>query len=304
MSVEERAAELNSLAEKIKGSFVRFNSQFKSISSKRIRLKRNIEERKERDVKIKASSSSFGKSVDNVKSKVLSGPSDILGKVLGFASMLLFGVGLANIFKVNKKIDDESDMMKEKSDATGNFITGMIDGIKGFMGGFGKLYQKTDGTFDDLDNSLEDAQGELSKFSGETDKLNDFDLKNILTNSKADDDDDDDDDKSEDDGVDPIFKKPIANSLTSDGKTDKNAIKTRDELAKEGIEVRKVSKVTGDEKKQVSKFEDILDRTDITNANIRDLTLDEGETFQYDGKTYKAGDIIIIKETVNVQSAG
>ena len=32
MSVEERAAELNSLAEKIKGSFVRFNSQFKSIS--------------------------------------------------------------------------------------------------------------------------------------------------------------------------------------------------------------------------------------------------------------------------------
>lgn len=300
MSVEERAAELNSLAEKIKGSFVRFNSQFKSISSKRIRLKRNIEERKERDVKIKASSSSFGKSVDNVKSKVLSGPTDILGKVLGFASMLLFGVGLANIFKVNKKIDDESDMMKEKSDATGNFITGMIDGIKGFMGGFGKLYQKTDGTFDDLDNSLEDAQGELSKFSGETDKLNDFDLKNILTNSKADDDDDDDDDKSEDDGVDPIFKKPIANSLTSDGKTDKNAIKTRDELAKEGIEVRKVSKLTGDEKKQVSKFEDILDRTDITNANIRDLTLDEGETFQYDGKTYKAGDIIIIKETVNV----
>ena len=55
---------------------------------------------------------------------------------------------------------------------------------------------------------------------------------------------------------------------------------------------------------KVSKFEDILDRTDITNANIRDLTLDEGETFQYDGKTYKAGDIIIIKETVNVQSAG
>ena len=46
MSVEERAAELNSLAEKIKGSFVRFNSQFKSISNKRIRLKKNIEEKK------------------------------------------------------------------------------------------------------------------------------------------------------------------------------------------------------------------------------------------------------------------
>ena len=283
MSVEERVVELNSLAEKIKGSFVRFNSQFKLISSKRIRLKRNIEERKQRDVKIKASSSSFGKSVDNVKSKVLSGPSNILGKVLGFASMLLFGVALANIFKVNKKIDDESNMMKEKSDATGNFITGMIGGIKGFMGGFGKLYQKTDGTFDDLDNSLEDAQGELSKFSGETDKLNDFDLKNILTNSKAD--DDDDDDESEDEGVDPIFKKPIANSLTRDGKTDKNAIKTRDELAKEGIEVRKVSKLTGDEKEQVNKFQDLLKKTDLKDTQYRDLTLDKDETFEYDGQT-------------------
>lgn len=304
MSVEERAAELNSLAEKIKGSFVRFNSQFKSISSKRIRLKRNIEERKERDVKIKASSSSFGKSVDNVKSKVLSGPSDILGKVLGFASMLLFGVGLANIFKVNKKIDDESDMMKEKSDATGNFITGMIDGIKGFMGGFGKLYQKTDGTFDDLDNSLEDAQGELSKFSGETDKLNDFDLKNILTNSKADD-DDDDDDESEDEGVDPIFKKPIANSLTSDGKTNKNAIKTQEEFSKEGIEVIRVPEVTGDEKTQIKKFEELLKKTDLTqDTRFRNLSVSKGQTFEYDGQTYKAGDIIIIKETVNVQSAG
>ena len=304
MSVEERAAELNSLAVKIKGSFVRFNSQFKSISSKRIRLKRNIEERKERDVKIKASSSSFGKSVDNVKSKVLSGPSDILGKVLGFASMLLFGVGLANIFKVNKKIDDESDMMKEKSDATGNFITGMISGIKGFMGGFGKLYQKTDGTFDDLDNSLEDAQGELSKFSGETDKLNDFDLKNILTNSKADD-DDDDDDESEDEGVDHIFKKPIANSLTSDGKTNKNAIKTQEEFSKEGIEVIRVPEVTGDEKTQIKKFEELLKKTDLTqDTRFRNLSVSKGQTFEYDGQTYKAGDIIIIKETVNVQSAG
>ena len=133
-------------------------------------------------------------------------------------------------------------MMKEKSDATGNFITGMIDGIKGFMGGFGKLYQKTDGTFDDLDISLEDAQGELSKFSGETDKLNDFDLKNILTNSKADD-DDDDDDESEDEGVDPIFKKQPANSLSRDGKTNQNAIKTRDEFAKQDIEITKKRKI-------------------------------------------------------------
>ena len=48
MAVEDRAKELNSLAEKIRGSFNRFNSQLKSISDKRKRISRNVAERKER----------------------------------------------------------------------------------------------------------------------------------------------------------------------------------------------------------------------------------------------------------------
>ena len=300
MSVEERAAELNSLAEKIKGSFVRFNSQFKSISSKRIRLKRNIEERKERDVKIKASSSSFGKSVDNVKSKVLSGPSDILGKVLGFASMLLFGVGLANIFKVNKKIDDESNMMKEKSDATGNFITGMIDGIKGFMGGFGKLYQKTDKTFDDLDNSLKDAQGELSKFENEVGELENFDLKDILTNSAASDEDlsEEEEEQIDDAGVDSRFKKPVANSLSRNSDTDKNAIKARDEFAKEGIELRKKTKLTATQEKEIKFSKDILRKVENADLNIDTLKFDTIKAgTEIDGKVYDS-DVIIVRQNI------
>ena len=38
MAVEDRAKELNSLAEKIRGSFTRFNSQLKSMSDKRKRI--------------------------------------------------------------------------------------------------------------------------------------------------------------------------------------------------------------------------------------------------------------------------
>ena len=163
MSVEDRAKELNNLAQRIKGSFTNFNSQFKKLSQKTTRIQRNVAERKERSAKLKSTSSSFGRSVDNVKSKVLSGPSDILGKVLGFASLLLFGVTLANIFKVDKKLDNETEKMKETSDNTGNFITGMTEGVKGFMGGFGKLYQKTDKTFDDLDNSLNSFRGTLQQ---------------------------------------------------------------------------------------------------------------------------------------------
>ena len=89
--------------------------------------------------KLQSTSSSFGRSVDNVKSKVLSGPQSILGKVLGFASLLLFGVTLANIFKVDKKLDNETEKMKETSDNTGNFITGMVAGIQIFIAGFGLM---------------------------------------------------------------------------------------------------------------------------------------------------------------------
>jgi len=300
MSVEDRAKELNSLAEKIRGSFTNFNSQFKLISNKRIRLKRNIAERKERNAKLKASSSSFGKSVDSVKSKVVSGPSNILGKVLGFASLLLFGVTLANIFKVDKKLDTETNVMKEKSDNTGNFITGMVDGVKGFISGFGGMYKKVDKVFDDVDNSLKDAQGELSKFEGESGGLDNFDLKKILTNSNADD-VDDDDDESEDAGVDPIFKKPVVNSLSRDGKTDQNAIKTRDEFAKEGIELRKERKLRPGEKDRIDKAEDFLNVLDKNRIDISDYDLQEVEaTYMVDGKEV-TGDVIIIKQNTVVE---
>ena len=147
MTVEDRAKELNSVAEKIQGTFSTFRSQFKSISNKRKRIRRNIAERKKRDAKLRSASSSFGKSIGNIKSKVLSGPSSILGKVLNFASLLLFGVAINSIAGVSRKVDDESKMMKEKSENTGNFITGMVAGIQNFIAGFGLMEKKVNNTF-------------------------------------------------------------------------------------------------------------------------------------------------------------
>ena len=92
MAVEDRAKELNLLAEKIQGSFANFRSQFKTISNKRKRIIKNVAERKKRNAKLRSASSSFGKSIGNIKSKVLSGPSSILGKVLNFASLLLLSL--------------------------------------------------------------------------------------------------------------------------------------------------------------------------------------------------------------------
>ena len=88
MAVEDRAKELNSLAEKIRGSFTRFNSQLKSISDKRKRMSRNVAERKKRRSKLKATTSSFGKSIGNITSNVLKTPGDIFGKVISFVSLI------------------------------------------------------------------------------------------------------------------------------------------------------------------------------------------------------------------------
>ena len=201
MAVEDRAKELNSLAEKIQGSFTNFRAQFKSISNKRKRIRRNITERKKRDAKLKSSSSSFGKSIGNIKSKVLSGPSSILGKVLNFASLLLFGVAINAIAGVNRKVDDDSKMMKENSENTGNFITGMVAGIQNFIAGFGLMEKKVNNTFDDVDKSINNAEKELQEFKGEADKLDNFDLANILTDSTP-----EDDDKTEEESIDSRFK--------------------------------------------------------------------------------------------------
>ena len=312
MSVEDKAKELNFLAEKIRGSFRRFNFQFKIISKKRNSIQRNIAETKKRKSKLKTSSSSFGRTVNNVSSKVIpksrsmfSGLNmgaflfalPLLGKVLGFAAIALFGVTAFNMIRVNNKLDDEKNEFKEKSDNAGNFITGMVDGVKGFIGGFGNLYKKTDKVFDDVDNSLKNAESELSKFEGGVSELDNFDLKKILTNSNAD--DDDEEEETEDDGVDPIFKKQPANSLSRDGKTNQNAIKTRDEFAKQDIEITKKRKLRPGEQDRIDKAEDFLDLidkkgdVDISKFNVSPVK----DTFEIDGKMY-TGDIIIINKTL------
>ena len=70
-----------------------------------------------------------------------------MGKVLNFASLLLFGVAINAIAGVNRKVDDDSKMMKENSENTGNFITGMVAGIQNFIAGFGLMEKKVNNTF-------------------------------------------------------------------------------------------------------------------------------------------------------------
>ena len=284
MAVEDRAKELNSLAEKIQGSFTNFRSQFKSISNKRKRIRRNVAEKKKRDAKLKSSSSSFGKSIGNIKSKVLSGPSSILGKVLNFASLLLFGVAINAIAGVNRKVDDDSKMMKENSENTGNFITGMVAGIQNFIAGFGLMEKKVNNTFDDVDKSINNAEKELQEFKGEADKLDNFDLANILTDSTP-----EDDDKTEEESIDSRFK-------TSSNKSNlkRNADKTDKILEDKNIELVKTVDMTSKERQKAKFTKQLFKKLDANELNIDNLQLDsELEDIDGDGVEEK---IIIIRQ--------
>ena len=284
MAVEDRAKELNSLAEKIQGTFANFRSQFKTISNKRKRIRRNVAERKKRNVKLKSSSSSFGKSIGNIKSKVLSGPSSILGKVLNFASLLLFGVAINAIAGVNRKVDDDSKMMKENSENTGNFITGMVAGIQNFIAGFGLMEKKVNNTFDDVDKSINNAEKELQEFKGEADKLDNFDLSNILTDSTP-----EDDDKTEEESIDSRFKKS-----TSKSNLKRNASRTDKILENKDIELVKTEGLTSDEKKKNKFVKKLFKKLDKNELNIDNLQLNvDTEDTDDDGVDEK---IIIIRQ--------
>ena len=161
MAVEDRAKELNSLAEKIRGSFTRFNSQLKSISDKRKRISRNVAERKERRAKLKASASSFGRSVGSITSNVLKTPGDIFGKVISFASLFLLGALVNMIPQREQQVDKDLEKTKEKSTKVGNFFIGMVDAVKGFFGSFDKTKTTADNTLAGVNDSFEEANKEF-----------------------------------------------------------------------------------------------------------------------------------------------
>ena len=307
MSVEEKAQELNYLAEKIRGSFKNFNSQFKKLSQKRNRIKRNISESKKRGSKLKTSSSSFGRTVKNVSTKVapksrsmFSGLNmgaflfalPLLGKVLGFAAIALFGVTLFNKFKVDKQLDNDSDDLKKKSDNAGNFFIKLVDGLKGFIGGIGSMEEKVNKTFDDVDSSLKVVENDFKGLRKDADSLDDFNLSKLLTNSSGE--DDKEEERESDEGVDSRFKKPSPSSINaaaSGSEVKKNAQETTSALKKEGIELVNFGDRSNLE--TYNTFINTLDKQNMSTSNLEFLSMPDPDD--------DSSQIIIVKQKTIVK---
>ena len=274
MAVEDRAKELNSLAEKIRGSFTRFNSQLKSISDKRKRISRNVAERKERRAKLKASASSFGRSVGSITSNVLKTPGDIFGKVISFASLFLLGALVNMIPQREQQVDKDLEKTKEKSTKVGNFFIGMVDAVKGFFGSFDKTNATADKTIAGIDDSSEEANKEFSDLEKSFENLDNSDK---ITPTGGSEDKIKDDNNTDD--VDSKFKKPNAKgfgALKRDSKIKKNYEKVSEEFIdtesalvrdKDLVKETTVGEVVPFNKKQVlNKIEETLGRGELQFA--------------------------------------
>ncbi len=268
MAVEDRAKELNSLAEKIRGSFTRFNSQLKSISDKRKRISRNVAERKERRAKLKASASSFGRSVGSITSNVLKTPGDIFGKVISFASLFLLGALVNMIPQREQQVDKDLEKTKEKSTKVGNFFIGMVDAVKGFFGSFDKTNATADKTIAGIDDSSEEANKEFSDLEKSFENLDNSDK---ITPTGGSEDKIKDDDNTDD--VDNKFKKPNAKgfgALKRDSKIKKNYEKVSEEfIDTKSALVRDKDLGSGEvvpfnRKMIINRIEDTFGRTDLT----------------------------------------
>ena len=154
--VEEKAEQLKSTAQNIRKMFNNFNAQFKSLSDKRNKIKKDDKLNMRRTKRISSFSSPISKSANKIKQSIIKGPSDIISKVLNFASILLIGAALNNLPQIKAKVDSAVENVRLQFNKVGGFFTGLYDAVRDFISGGNKSKNVVQKGVDDLkkQNSL------------------------------------------------------------------------------------------------------------------------------------------------------
>ena len=154
--VEEKAEQLKLTAQNIRKMFNNFNAQFKSLSDKRKNIQKDNKLNMRRSKRISSFSSPISKSANKIKQSIIKGPSDIISKVLNFASILLIGAALNNLPQIKAKVDSAVENVRLQFDKVGGFFTGLYDAVRDFISGGNKSKDIVQKGVDDLkkQNSL------------------------------------------------------------------------------------------------------------------------------------------------------
>ena len=190
--VEEKAEQLKSTAQNIRKMFNNFNAQFKSLSDKRKNIQKDNKLNMRRTKRISSFSSPISKSANKIKQSIIKGPSDIISKVLNFASILLIGAALNNLPQIKAKVDSAVENVKLQLNKVGGFFTGLYDAVRDFISGGNKSKNVVQKGVDDLKkqnslllNEVEGVDKNVSNFEKlDTDNTSDeITNENILDNT-------------------------------------------------------------------------------------------------------------------------
>ena len=183
--VEEKAEQLKSTAQNIRKMFNNFNAQFKSLSDKRKKIQKDDKLNMRRTKRISSFSSPISKSANKIKQSIIKGPSDIISKVLNFASILLIGAALNNLPQIKEKVDSAVENVKLQFDKVGGFFTGLYDAVRDFISGGNKSKNVVQKGVDDLKkqnslllNEVEGVDKNVSNFE----KLDNDNTSDEITN--------------------------------------------------------------------------------------------------------------------------
>ena len=190
--VEEKAEQLKSTAQNIRKMFNNFNAQFKSLSDKRKNIQKDNKLNMRRTKRISSFSSPISKSANKIKQSIIKGPSDIISKVLNFASILLIGAALNNLPQIKAKVDSAVENVRLQFNKVGGFFTGLYDAVRDFISGGNKSKNVVQKGVDDLKkqnslllNEVQDVDKNVSNFEkldadGTSDEITN---ENILDNT-------------------------------------------------------------------------------------------------------------------------
>ena len=190
--VEEKAEQLKSTAQNIRKMFNNFNAQFKILSDKRNKIQKDDKLNMRRTKRISSFSSPISKSANKIKQSIIKGPSDIISKVLNFASILLIGAALNNLPQIKAKVDSAVENVRLQFDKVGGFFTGLYDAARNFISGSNKSKNIVQNGVDDLKkqnslllNEVEGVDKNVSNFEKlDTDNTSDeITNENILDNT-------------------------------------------------------------------------------------------------------------------------
>ena len=190
--VEEKAEQLKSTAQNIRKMFNNFNAQFKSLSDKRKNIQKDNKLNMRRTKRISSFSSPISKSANKIKQSIIKGPSDIISKVLNFASILLIGAALNNLPQIKEKVDSAVENVRLQFNKVGGFFTGLYDAVRDFISGGNKSKNVVQKGVDDLKkqnslllNEVEGVDKNVSNFEKlDTDNTSDeITNENILDNT-------------------------------------------------------------------------------------------------------------------------